>query len=149
MGKKGTVNIYYPKGCVEILSIYKAFNEVYSKELSYKIKLAEIDNPRTFQKKSIKIRPFKVNHREPGSKPGETIEVPSLGFKFYYDNKSICYGGDTAYCDSLVKMAKDSDLAIIEAGAENKDTSNIHMTFDQAVEIGETAKEYFLVHVPE
>ena len=49
-----------------------------------------------------------------------SIEVPSLGFKFEYNDKSICYGGDTAYCDNLVKMSKNSDLAIIEAGAESE-----------------------------
>jgi ribonuclease Z len=149
MGKKDSLNVYFPEGCVEIESIYKAFTEVYSKELNYKIALIPINNSKTFQRKSIKIKPFKVDHREP-SLSGESIEVPSLGFKYYYDNKSICYGGDTAYCDSIVKMAKDSDLAIIEAGAEdNEETADIHMTFSQAIEIGNTAKEYFLVHVPE
>ena len=77
------------------------------------------------------------------------IDVPSLGFKFDYDEKSICYGGDTAYCTNLVKMAKGSNLAIIEAGAENDKENDLHLTINQAMKIGETAKEYFLVHVPE
>ncbi len=46
-------------------------------------------------------------------------------------------------------MAKGSDLAIIEAGAQNEEESELHMTINQAIEIGKTAKEYFLVHVPE
>ena len=71
-----------------------------------------------------------------------------MGYKFIYDSKSICYGGDTAYCESLVKMAKDSDLAIIEAGAVDEDDET-HMTQAQAEQIGESAEEYFLVHVPE
>ncbi|MCB0730104.1 MAG: ribonuclease Z [Ignavibacteriae bacterium] len=149
MKKSTPLNIYYPKGCLEIESIYKAFHNVYSHELKYKINLKEIDNSRTFLKKDLKIKPFKVNHREPSDDGKESIEVPSLGFKFEHNGKSICYGGDTAYCDALVNMAKGSDLAIIEAGAENENESDLHLTIEQASKIGRTAKQHFLVHVPE
>lgn len=141
------LRIYYPKGCQEILSIHKAFLEVYSHELTYEIILIEIDKPRSFTRKSISIKPFKVNHREL-NEDGSSEYVPSLGFKFTYKKKSICYGGDTAYCESLVNHAKGSDLAIIEAGATDE-SDNTHMTMKQAEEIGKTAKEFFLVHVPE
>ena len=149
MKKKTPLNIYYPKGCLEIESIYKAFQEVYSHEIKYKITLKEISNSRSFKKKDITIKPFKVNHRELSDDGTATIEVPSLGFKFTQENKSICYGGDTAYCKNLVDMSKNADLAIIEAGAEGKEENELHLTIDQAMEIGKTAKEYFLVHVPE
>jgi len=149
MKKNTPLNIYYPKDCLEIESIHNAFKEVYSHELTYKIKLKEIDNSRSFRKKDVVIKPFKVNHREPLGDGNLSIEVPSLGFKFTNNNKSICYGGDTAYCDTLVKMTKGSNLAIIEAGAESEKESDLHMTIEQAMEIGKTAKEYFLVHVPE
>ena len=143
------LNIYYPKGCKEIESIHRAFIGVYGKELSYGINLKPIDNSKSFRRDSVTVIPFKVNHQEP-SQQGKTNEiVPSLGFKFIYDGKSICYGGDTAYCESLVKMAKDSDLAIIEAGATDEKVSDLHMTIKQASQIGMTARDYFLVHVPE
>ncbi|MBM4170311.1 MAG: ribonuclease Z [Ignavibacteria bacterium] len=147
--RKAELKIYYPFGCAEIESIYKAFNEVYGKELSYQIKLYPIKNEKTFTRHSIKIKPFKVNHRELSSDNISSELIPSLGFKFFYDAKSICYGGDTAFCDSLVKNSKGSDLAIIEAGAEDIESSDLHMTIQQATEIGMTAKEYYLVHVPE
>jgi ribonuclease BN (tRNA processing enzyme) len=149
MKKSTPLNIYYPKGCIEIESIYKAFHSVYANELKYRISLKPIQNSRSFLKKEVKIKPFKVNHREPSDNGKTSIEVPSLGFKFEHDDKSICYGGDTAYCDNLVNMAKDSDLAIIEAGAEKNEESDLHLTVEQASKIGKTAKEYFLVHVPE
>ena len=148
MRKKTPLNIYFPKGSAEIISIYKAFKSVYSAELTYTINLNEIDTPKTFTRKSIRIKPFKVNHKEVNP-DGSSELVPSLGFKFSYQGKSICYGGDTAYCDSLVKMSKGSDLAIIEAGAKDGKKSDLHLTMDEASEIGETAREYFLVHVPE
>ena len=46
-------------------------------------------------------------------------------------------------------MSKGSDLAIIEAGAKDGNKTDLHLTMDEASKIGETAKEYFLVHVPE
>jgi len=149
MKKNTPLNIYYPEGCLEIESIYRAFHSVYAHELKYRIVLKSISNSRCFVKKGVKIKPFKVNHREPAQDGKLSIEVPSLGFKFEHNGKSICYGGDTAYCDNLVKMANGSDLAIIEAGAENGEESDLHLTIEQARTIGKTATEYFLVHVPE
>ena len=149
MHRKAPLNIYHPEGCVEIKSIHKAFIDVYGKELTYDIYLHSITDPASITINSVDIYPFKVNHREPSPDGESSFVIPSLGFKFVYDGKSICYGGDTAYCESLVKMAKDSDLAIIEAGAEDEHESDLHMTADQASEIGKSAKEYFLVHVPE
>jgi ribonuclease Z len=76
--------------------------------------------------------------------------VPALGYNFSFDNMKICYGGDTAYCDELVRHAKNADLAIIEAGHEDDiENDDMHMTLAEAKSIGETAREYFLVHVPE
>jgi ribonuclease Z len=147
MKRKKTIRIYYPRGCQEIISIYNAFREVYSHDIQYDILLIEINDEHKFRRKNITIHPFKVNHREE-TNDGGTIEVPSLGFKYTYNGKSICYGGDTAYCESLVRMAKKSDLAIIEAGAEDEDDKT-HMTMPEAESIGQSAKEYFLVHIKE
>lgn len=148
MRRKTPLSIYYPKGAKEIKTIYNAFKSVYEKEIEYEIKLHPISDSKKFVRKKVGIKPFKVNHREPNEN-GEAIEVPSIGFKFFYDDKSICYGGDTAYCKNIEKYAKGSDLAIIEAGALTEEEAELHMTIDQASEIGETAEEYFLVHVPE
>lgn len=149
MNKQTPLNIYFPKGAVEITSIYRAFHEVYSKELPYTINLIEVDGDENYSISGVDVKAFKVNHREEIPGTDKTVEVPSLGFKFLFEGKSICYGGDTAYCDSLEEMAKDSDLAIIEAGAEDGEESELHMTMEQAYSIGSSAKEYFLVHVPE
>lgn len=149
MQKKNEINIFYPKGCIEIESIYKAFIKVYKKEITYKINLHEINSEKSFKRKSILIHPFEVNHCEYSNDNKSIVRIPSLGFKFIYNKKSICYGGDTAYCESLVKYCENSDLAIIEAGADSESKLDLHMSKEQAIQIGKTAKEYFLVHVPE
>lgn len=148
MKRTRPLQIHYPEGCAELDSIVKAFKNVYGKETSYEIVLNKITKTNQFQRQKVKVKPFKVNHKDM-YEDGTIEDVPSLGFKFSYDEKSICYGGDTAYSDELVKHSKGANLAIIEAGALNNEESELHMTIDQAISIGETAKEYFLVHVPE
>lgn len=149
MHKTSPLSIYFPKGCVEILSIYNAFKKVYSKTITYPIVLKEISRNNTFKSSDISVKPFPVIHKEFLLDGITTRQVPALGYKFSYKNMTICYGGDTAYCEALVKMAKDSDLAIIEAGHDEDTPDDMHMTLSEAKSIGETAKQYFLVHVPE
>ena len=148
MRKSTPLTIHFPKGCVEIESIFNAFDQVYGKGLTYKINLNHIKKMNSFTTNEVTVKPFPVIHKEFLS-DGSKRQVPALGYKFLYQNKSICYGGDTAYCEELVKQAKDSDLAIIEAGHEDEEPDDMHMTLTEAKSIGKSAKEYFLVHVPE
>jgi ribonuclease BN (tRNA processing enzyme) len=149
MNKNTGLNLYYPKGCIEIESIYNAFKKVYSKTIPYRINLVEIGKPKNLKTKNSIIRPFPVIHKEFLHDGITTRRVPSIGYKFIYNDLKICYGGDTAYCVDLAKQAKGSDLAIIEAGQEDETPDDMHMTIREAKSIGESAKEYFLVHVPE
>lgn len=146
MKKKSALNIHYPLGSIEITTILKAFMDVNKYSLSYSINLNVIVDESFFKRKKFKIQPFEVEHFDEidGKEP---FKVPALGYKFTYENKSILYGGDTAYCENIVKYTKGSDLAILEAGAEHEGDKT-HMTSSQAEKIGGTAKEYFLVHMP-
>lgn len=147
MGKSTSLNIHYPLGSIEITAILKAFTDVYRDDISYPINLNVIVDQSSFTRRKIKIKPFKVEHYDDESSKRKPVKVPALGYKFTYNKKSILYGGDTAYCENIVRLTKGSDLAIIEAGAESE-SDKTHMTFEQAEQIGETAKEYFLVHIP-
>ncbi|MHB1687952.1 MAG: MBL fold metallo-hydrolase [Ignavibacteriaceae bacterium] len=149
MNKKSPLSIHYPKGCVEIESIYHAFQKVYAKTLPYEINLKVIGQSKKFKSKNVTVHPFPVVHKEYLHDGVTTRQVPALGYKFIFDKTKICYGGDTAYCKELVKMVKDSDLAVIEAGHEDDTPDDMHMTMTEAKSIGKSAKKYFLVHVPE
>jgi len=149
MNKRTPLSIHYPKGCVEIESIYHAFKKVYSSSISYSIHLKEIGVPKSFKTKNVTVKPFPVIHNELLSDGKTTRQVPALGFKFTYVRTKICYGGDTAYCKELVRHAKNSDLAVLEAGQDEDSPNKMHMTMNEAKSIGASAKEYFLVHVPD
>lgn len=148
MRKKTPLTIHYPEGCVEIESIYSAFERVYFDTIPYHVNLKKIKDSKSFKRKKVTVKPFPVIHKELLN-DGTKREVPSLGYKFTYEGKKICYGGDTAYCETLVQHSKNSDLAIIEAGHEDDEPDDMHMTLKEAKSIGKSAKEYFLVHVPE
>ena len=149
MNRKTPLVIHYPKGCIEIEHIYNAFNKVYGGTISYNISLKQTDGKKSFKTKNVVIKPFKVIHKEYLSDQKTTRQVPSLGYKFTFEGLKICYGGDTAYCEELVKHARNSDLAILEAGHDHNTPDEMHMTKSEAEAIGKSAKKYFLVHVPE
>jgi ribonuclease BN (tRNA processing enzyme) len=149
MHKTTPLSIHYPEGCVEIESIHNAFKKVYSSSIPYKINLKVIKHPRSFNTKKVTVRPFPVIHKEYLHDGITTRQVPALGYSFTFDGIKICYGGDTAYCEDLAKQAKGADLAIVEAGHEDDTPDDMHMTMTEARSIGKSAKEYFMVHVPE
>ncbi len=149
MHKTTPLAIHYPEGCVEIESIHNAFKKVYSSSIPYNINLKVIKQPRNFNTKKVTVRPFPVIHKEYLHDGVTTRQVPALGYSFTFDGIKICYGGDTAYCEDLAKQAKGADLAIVEAGHEDDTPDDMHMTMTEARSIGKSAKEYFMVHVPE
>jgi len=149
MNKQTPLAIHYPKGCLEVVHIHNAFKKVYSSSITYEIILREISGDKSFTRKKVLVKPFPVIHKEYLSDKKTTRQVPALGYKLKFNDIKICYGGDTAYCDALVKHAKGSDLAILEAGHDDETPDEIHMTLSEAKSIGRSAKEYFLVHVPE
>jgi len=149
MNKKTPLVIHFPKGCLEIVHIYNAFKKVYQNNIPYKITLKEITEEKSLISKKVTIKPFPVIHKEFISDTRVTRQVPSLGYKFSFEGKKICYGGDTSYCDDLVKNAKGTDLAILEAGHDDNTPDEMHMSMSEAKSIGKTAKEFFLVHVPD
>ena len=149
MNKRTPISIHYPKGCLEIVHIHNAFKKVYANNISYKINLKEIQSDKSFKSNNVLIKPFPVIHKEYLSDNKSTRQVPALGYKFTFEGKKICYGGDTSYCDDLAKHAKNSDLAVLEAGHGEDTPNEMHMTLSEAKKIGKTAKKYFLVHVPD
>ncbi len=149
MHKTSPLSIHYPEGCVEIESIHNAFIKVYSASVPYKINLKVVKQPKNFRTKNVTVRPFPVIHKEYLHDGVTTRQVPALGYSFTFNGIKICYGGDTAYCDDLARQAKGADLAIVEAGHEDDTPDDMHMTMSEARSIGKSAKEYFMVHVPE
>lgn len=74
--------------------------------------------------------------------------IPALGYSISYRGQRIVISGDTGICQSLRKFTEGADLAILEATAKEKtaEDSEIHLSIEEATEIGKTAKKFILIH---
>ncbi len=72
--------------------------------------------------------------------------IPSISIKASFAESSICYSGDTAPSNEVVKLAKGCDILIHEATGEE----NGHSSPGEAGIIAQTAgvKRLFLIHYP-
>ncbi|WP_028546305.1 MBL fold metallo-hydrolase [Paenibacillus taiwanensis] len=79
--------------------------------------------------------------------------ITCFAVKITYKGKVLVYSGDTAYCESLVKLAKDADMLLCEATVcegSTHTTGQGHMNAAEAATIAEKAgvKKLVLVHLP-
>jgi Metal-dependent hydrolases of the beta-lactamase superfamily III len=77
-------------------------------------------------------------------------QIPATGYRVSFENESIALSGDTGFCDSLIKLVKGTDLAILDATFKGKVTdeviSKVHLSEKKAKEVGKLAKEFILIH---
>ena len=72
--------------------------------------------------------------------------VEAYGFRLTADGATVAYSGDTASCDSLVDLARDADLALIEASfVGDAPVPDVHLTAREAGEIATRAGVRHLV----
>lgn len=100
---------------------------------------------------SFSSAPFRVTFREVSGKPfmiGETRIVPkpvvhvpdlsSVAYRIEYRGKAIVYSGDTQYCDALVRLCADADLAVLDCSFPANRPGPAHL---HAGQCGQVAKE--------
>ncbi|MCK9151222.1 ribonuclease Z [Methanobacterium alcaliphilum] len=124
--------------------------------LSYSIQ--EIKKPRFIKEKAIALglkpgpdfgklhRGISVHFKDRMIKPEEVLGDERKGIK-------ITYSGDTRPCETMIKLAKDSDILIhestFEAGQESKASETGHSTAHDAANIAKKAgvKSLILTHI--
>lgn len=127
--RKKALNIYGPKG------FKKYYKDLYSKilgspKLSYKVNVFEMkDDDDVKIGKGVKITSKKMKHK------GECV-----GYRICHDKKIIVYTGDLGYSNNAIKLAKDSDLLVIECAYPDKITFPHHMTPSRCGEIASKAR---------
>jgi ribonuclease BN (tRNA processing enzyme) len=100
---------------------------------------------------SFDSAPFRVTFREVSSKPfmiGETRIVPkpvvhvpdlsSVGYRIEYRGQAIVYSGDTQYCDALIRLCTDANLAVLDCSFPANKPGSAHL---HAGQCGQVAKE--------
>jgi len=95
--------------------------------------------------------PFVVHFKEVADRAfaiGNTTVIPRtvthtqnlhcLGYRIEYGGKALAYSGDSQYCDSLVRLCGDVDLAVLDCSFPASRPSPVHL---HAGQCGQVARE--------
>lgn len=100
--RKKPLNIYGPPGFKKYFKILLT-KILKPTKLIFKIHVRELKDNSLLKLGDIKIKTKKVNHMG-----------PSTGYRIEYKNKAVVYSGDLQYSPSIVNLAENSDLLILE-----------------------------------
>jgi ribonuclease BN (tRNA processing enzyme) len=95
--------------------------------------------------------PFAVHFKEVADRAfsiGNTTVIPRtvthtqnlhcLGYRIEYGGKALAYSGDSQYCDSLVRLCGDVDLAVLDCSFPASRPNPVHL---HAGQCGQVARE--------
>lgn len=124
------------------LNFFNALQSVYGKWLEFDpdfltIKEMSVTSEEQFSLHDLTIKTAPVNHTD-----------ESIAYRIEQNSRSATYSGDTAFCDSLVALAKDTDLFICESAMPDDLKLDNHLTPSGAGELARLAgaKKLILTH---
>jgi ribonuclease BN (tRNA processing enzyme) len=99
----------------------------------------------------FKVQSIEVEHYSLEKHSEVEILEPSLGYRVQIGQTVIAYTGDTRLCSGVETIVRDADLAIIEATRrETPSGPRVHLSINEAEDLGKLAKNYMLIHkIPE
>jgi ribonuclease BN (tRNA processing enzyme) len=148
IGRRKDLLIIAPSNCIEAKKLVKSFTKVYSETMPFKIILKELSDEGKVNVNKVAVQAFPVIHRGAIKVFGILERIPALGYSISYGKQRIVISGDTGICQSLVKFTEGADLAILEATMNEKtaEDSEVHLSVNEATEIGKKAKKFILIH---
>ena len=154
MERTNPLNILIPTGCSEAISIINGYRDLYRTSLPFKIWYHELSQGSGFDTDFFKTKSFEVEHSSFESDQGAGVLEPALGFRVQIGETVVGYTGDTRLCSGAETVVRDANLAIIEATRKETPAPDsghrVHLSVEEANELGKLAKEYVLIHkVPE
>jgi ribonuclease BN (tRNA processing enzyme) len=152
IGREKDLIIAAPQGCHEVTSVINAFEKNYSDSIPFKIVYQELMDYQPLSLAGMIIKPVPVVHH--GSLIDNTIlnRIPAVGYRITLEEETIAISGDTGYCESLIELVKDADLALVEAtyhsetGKPGEIFEKVHLSESLAKQIGRLAKNHILIH---
>jgi ribonuclease BN (tRNA processing enzyme) len=95
--------------------------------------------------------PFPVRYRDVGDRairigatkiiPTTVLHVPGLhclGYRVEYGGRALAYSGDSQYCDPLVRLCGDADVAVLDCSFPASRPNPVHL---HAGQCGQVARE--------
>jgi len=148
IGRTNDLFLTTPRSCSEVVNVVKGFMKAYDDTMPFRVIVKELSNEEKITIGRMEVQAFSVIHRGSTKVYGVGKRIPALGYSINYNKQRIVISGDTGMCQSLKKFAKGADLAILEATAKEKTAKNlkVHLSIEEATEIGKTAKKFILIH---
>ncbi|TET11422.1 MAG: ribonuclease Z [Candidatus Thorarchaeota archaeon] len=151
LDRKNPLNILIPTDCKQAIGIIKNFRDNYGDSIPFKICNHEMVEGSGFDTDFFKVQSIEVEHYSLEKHSEVEILEPSLGYRVQIGQTLIAYTGDTRLCSGVETIVRDADLAIIEATRrETPSGPRVHLSINEAEDLGKLAKNYMLIHkIPE
>lgn len=148
IGRTSDLFLIAPRSCNEVKNLVEGFMAVYGDTMPFMVILKDLSDEKKLTIGRMEIQAFSVIHRGSTKVYGVGKRLAAVGYSISYNKQRIVISGDTGMCQSLKKFVKGADLAILEATAKEKTAKNfeVHLSIEEATEIGKTAKESILIH---
>ena len=148
IGRTSDLFLITPRSCSEVKNLFEGFMAVYGGTVPFRVIVKELLNEEKTMIGKMEIHAFSVIHKGSTNVYGVGKRIPASGYSISYNKQRIVISGDTGMCQSLKKFGRGADLAILEATAKEKTAKNseVHLSIEEATEIGKTAKEFILIH---
>jgi ribonuclease BN (tRNA processing enzyme) len=150
LGRTKPLNIIIPPKCKEVKEIVKGFKELHHDTLPFKIWYHEISPGSDFDTDFFKVKAYEVEHYslEHTTEAEKEVLEPAHGYRVRIGGTTVSYTGDTRLCSGAEEIVKDADLALIEATRVStpKSGRRVHLSVDEAKQLGKLAKDFVLIH---
>ncbi len=158
IGRKKLLRILHPGAC-EVDSVVKGFQTCYEGTIPFDIEVVHVEDRNIYEFGSVKIQPFFVCHAG-STAQGIMPQIPAAGFRVLLPDMIVAVTGDSAMCEPLKELVSGADIAYIEAtftqerkvmltrkyGDIEKEILAVHLSEEQAHNLGKLAKKYELIH---
>ena len=147
VGRRPRFTVWYPKGSREIDELLGAFQRAHARDLPYELRAQGLKPGDEVAVGKALVKAVGVKHRDSvAGVPGES--TPALGYLVKAGGERVAYTGDASPGPELMELIRGVDLALIEATWDRAGPEGIHLSRDEAVELGKLAKRAFLIHRP-
>ncbi|MFW9800565.1 MAG: MBL fold metallo-hydrolase [Candidatus Thorarchaeota archaeon] len=148
MKRTEQLHILLPEDCKEPIDTIRGFRKSYSETLPFSFWYHELKPDSEFDTDFFKVEGIRVEHYGMENATEGDVFMPALGYRVRVGDTMIGYTGDTRPCPGAESIARGADLAIVEATREETPQTErrVHLSKDEAEQIGKLAKEYILIH---
>jgi ribonuclease BN (tRNA processing enzyme) len=126
-GRRPALTLVGPRGTKPLMEGIMATFPSFSKP-PFRVHIKEVEG-RSFRIGDTLVTPTPVVH---------VPDLNCLGYRLEYQNKTLVYSGDAQYCDSLVRLCRNVDLAVLDCSFPANRPGPVHM---HAGECGRVARE--------